>query len=331
MSRLVAFARLSAAFLTLVGFAFGAVPASGAEGSAAAGPSGGSDIRAALLPPPGLYGALLGVYSTFNKIDDGSGQPAAGLDAVNLKASIGGALLLYVPDIQILGGSIGLLGFADGGSGCGQLISALPARCVTGFGDPYVEADWARFFGHVRPSRDFGAFPIAEGLGIEVGLGAVLPVGQYSSTLQATNGISIGNNTFDLAPSLAITYTTPAILADGTEFSAKIYYNNYSTNPATNYRAGPLVDVDFAVTEHIGRIQVGPTGTYLRQVANDEQNGVAIPPDGRKIDLLFLGGVVSYEMIEYGAVIKLKAQVPVLVENAGAATGVVITLAKKLY
>jgi hypothetical protein len=266
-------------------------PAWAAEGFITAGPVGGSDIRTALLPPPGLYGALFGAYTTYNEVDDGSGHPVAGLDAVHLDAVTGGAALFYSPDVQILGGSIGLWGLANVAQDCGQAVSAFPSRCISGLADPYVEANWGRFFGHLRPSREPGAFPIAEGLAIDVGLGAVLPVGRYDPNIRATNGITVGNNTLDIAPSVAFTFTTPPLLAEGTEFSAKIYYNEYRTNPATHYHSGSLIDVDFALTEHIGRFQIGPAGTYLDQVANDKINGVTVGPDGNKIKVLVLGPV----------------------------------------
>ena len=85
-----------------------------------------------------------------------------------------------------------------------------------------------------RPSSEAGALPIREGLAIRAGLGAVLPAGLYNAQIQASNGVTVGNNIYDIAPSIAFTYTTPPLLADGTEFSSKIYLNNYFNNPATN-------------------------------------------------------------------------------------------------
>src|SRR5579864_8561098 len=164
-----------------IGVADTASPALAAEGTVAAGPIGGTDIRSALLPPPGLYGGLVGMYSSVSEIHDGSGHPVPGLDAVDLNAKIAGAFFVYVPTVTLFDGSIGLVGFFPGGEECGQVAPAVPSRCVSGFGDPYVEADWARFFGHVRRSRDPEAFPILEGLGVNLGVGVVIPVGQYNA------------------------------------------------------------------------------------------------------------------------------------------------------
>jgi hypothetical protein len=309
----------------------GSHPSRAAEGATAAGPIGGSDIRSASLPPPGLYGGIIGASTSANELRDGSGQAIAALDAVNLKSNVGGLMFLYVPDIQILGGSVGLFGFALAGPVCGQLVSAIPSRCATSVGDPYFEMSWSRSFGRMRLSHDPHAFPIMEGLTVGLGLGAVVPIGYYDASIQATNGVSVGNKTFDLAPSVALTYTTPPLIAEGTEFSAKVYVNNYGTNPVTDYRAGALVDVDFAISEHIGRWQVGPAGVYLRQIADDRLAGTVIAPDGRQLESLALGGVVNYDIPEMGAAMKFKALTSVLASNTVVGNVFVLSFAKKLY
>ncbi len=139
------------------------------------------------------------------------------------------------------------------------------------------------------PRRTRTAAPIREGLAVGAGLGAVLPLGSYDQKIQASNGINIGNNILDVAPSIALTYTTPPLLAEGTEVSTKIYLNNYRTNPETNYKTGSNINVDFAISEHIGRWQIGAAGYYLRQIADDRRSGVPLAPDGRQAEVLSLG------------------------------------------
>ena len=306
-------------------------PAWAVEGATAAGPIGGDDIRAAILPPPGLYGGVLGIYNAVTGYNDGSGHPAPALDAIGLRNYAGGAFFLYVPDVKILGGRIGFGGYEVGGQNCGQLTSTLPRRCAAGFGDPYLELDWSRSFGQVRPPTTAGAYPIIQGLVLNLGIGAVLPIGTYNQQTQAMNGVTPGTNTFDLAPSVAVTYTTTPLLADGTEFSAKLYWNNYATNPATQYHASPLVDVDFAVTEHFGRFQAGPAGFYLFQTGNDRQFGVVVPPDGHRLEYMALGGVINYDLAEYDAAIRFKANTTLFSENGVAAKLFIISFAKKLF
>ena len=313
-----------------VGIGCWTLPCWAAEGTTVAGPIGGTDIRSAFLPSPGFYGAIISVGASAYQIRDGDGHPRAGLNAVGINAVSAGAVLLYVPDVKLFGGSIGFLGVIGAGSICGQIVSANPSRCRSGMGDPYVEMFWSRFYGFTRPSYDKNAFPIREGLVVGAGLGAVLPYGAYNSTIQASNGITVGSNTLDIAPSIAFTYTTPPLIAEGTEFSSKIYLNNYGTNPATDYKMGALVNVDFAVSEHIGRWQAGVTGYYLRQIDDDRRSGVVIAPDGRRAEVLSLGGVVSYDMPEARASIKFKARSSVFAYNSAMVTTFILGIAKKL-
>jgi hypothetical protein len=299
---------------------FSSAPSWAVEGATAAGPIGGSDIRSAILPPSGLYGGVVGLYNSVTQFHDGSGHPAPGLDAVGLSNYIGGAFFLYVPDFKLFDGRIGLAGVAAGGQNCGQLV-----------GDPYFELAWSRSFGQLRPPTTTGAFPIIEGLVLDFGIGAVIPIGNYNQQTQAMNGVSPGNKTFDLAPSMAVTYTTPPLIADGTEFSAKLYWDNYATNPVTQYHASPLLDVDFALTEHIGRLQLGPAGFYVFQTGQDRQFGAVVPPDGRRLEYMAVGGVINYDMAEYNSAIRFKANTTVFSQNGVVAKLFVISFAKKLF
>jgi hypothetical protein len=306
-------------------------PAWAVEGAAAAGPIGGSDIRSAILPPPGLWVGGIGLYNGVTQFHDGTGHPAAGLNDFGLADYLGGAFFVYVPDFKLLGGEIGLSGFIPVGEDCGQLVVAVPRRCVSGVGDPYFELAWSRSFGQLEKPTTTGAFPIIQGLVLQFGIGALVPVGNYNQQVQANNGVTMGNNTFDLAPSVAVTYTTPPLFADGTEFSAKFYWDNYETNPATQYHAADLLDVDFAVTEHIGRFQVGPAGFYVFQTGMDRQDGVVAPPDGRRLEYMAVGGVINYDMAEYNAAIRFKANTTVFSQNGVVAKLFVLSFAKKLF
>jgi hypothetical protein len=301
------------------------------EGSTAAGPIGGTDIRSALLPPPGLYGGLITFGASAFDFVDGNGKTIPALSTAHLNKKLVGPFLIYVPDIQVLGGSIGVAGIIPYGEECGHLFATSSSRCMVGHGDPYVEIAWSRSFGTLRPSKYPGAFPILEGLTIMLGFGAVLPIGKYDPWEHANQGLSIGNNIYDFAPTVAFTYTTPPIFAEGTEVSAKLYWNNYLTNPATHYTTGSLLNVDFAVTERIGRFQVGVTGFYAVQIEDDKLFGVPIPPDGRRAELLNLGGIVNFDMPEFGASVKIKTLSTVIAANTVRSSGIVIGWNKKLH
>jgi hypothetical protein len=305
-------------------------PSIAAEGSSVAGPIGGTDIRSAQLPPPGLYGGLILLYAQARQFFDGNGKLVPQLSALDLTRKRAGPFLLYVPNVQVFGGSIGIGGIVPAGSECGRLFETTPKRCISGLGDPYVEVAWSRFFGTMRPSRYAGAFPIAEGLTIALGFGLVFPIGRYSAEDANMQGLVIGNGIWDFAPSVAFTYVTRPLLAEGTEISAKLYWNNYLSNPATQYSTGSILNLDFAVSERIGRFQVGLAGIYIHQVANDELSGVPIPPDGRRVEALSVGGVLAYDMPEHGLSMKTKGLTSVMHHNFVDSWGISFGWIKKL-
>jgi hypothetical protein len=276
-------------------------------------------------------GGVVALYNDDTQFNNGSGVAEPALNAFGIQNYLAGAFFLYVPEVKVFGGQIGFAGFGSTSQDCGQLVSAIPWRCVAGIGDPYFEIDWSRSFGQVRPPTIAGAFPILQGLALNLGLGAVLPIGNYNQPSQAMNGVTLGANTFDLAPSIAVTYTTPPLLADGTEFSAKLYWDNYTTNSVTQYHASSLFDVDFAVTEHIGRFQLGPAGFYVFQTGLDQLSGALVPPDGHRLEYMALGGVINYDLAEYNASIRFKANTTLLSQNGVVAKLFVISFAKKLF
>jgi hypothetical protein len=308
---------------------FGCPQVQAVEGPSAAGPIGGTDIRSALMPPPGLYGGTIQAVAVAFDFVDGHGKTIPALKEANLSKQIGGPFLYYIPDLKVLGGSVGVGGVIPMGNQCGHLFIGEASRCEVGFGDPYLEIDWGRFFGTLRPSRYAGAFPIPEGLSIMAGFGVVVPVGNFDHSDPLDQALSMGTNIWDFAPSFAVTYTTPPILAEGTEFSAKLYWNAYLENPATSYLTGDVVNVDFAVSEHIGPLQLGVAGNYAVQVDDDRQFGVPLPPDGRRGALLQLGGVAAYDLPEHGASLKLKATTTLLAENTVRSWAVVFGWLKK--
>jgi hypothetical protein len=319
--------RLAPLIITMT-LLLGTPTASAIEGTTAAGPVGGSDVRVALLPPPGFYGGVSFFAGNAPRLVDGNGNDFPGLSPhFTLKAAA--PFFLYVPDVQLFGGSIGVFGVAPYGAECGRFLATQPWACAWGAGDPYVEIGWWRYFGTPRPSRVPGSFPILEGLAVSVGVGAVFPVGQYNVTQVTQQGIGVGNNIFDIAPAVAVTYTTPPIFAEATEISAKVYWNMYRINPATQYQTADFITVNFAVTERYGRYQLGVAGTYAFQFADDKQFGVKVPPDGRRSEVLLLGGVFVYDMPEYAMSAKIKAVSSVIAANAVRSQTMTVSFIKK--
>lgn len=320
--------RIDFILLTLLCVCF-SNPVSAIEGPTAAGPIGGTDMRSAMLPPPGLYGgvSLLGA-GTFDFVD-GAGQTIPALSKGHLGKEIGGPFFYYVFDTKFFGGSIAFGATVPAGHQCGRLFASEYSRCNSAIGDPYVELDWSRFFGTLRQSRYPGAYPILEGLTILAGFGVVIPAGTYDAVDPTQQALSIGNGIWDFAPAIAATYTTPPLLAEGTEFSAKFYWNNYLENPITGFTTGDLLNLDFAVTERLGRFQFGPAGFYAFQIQDDQKSGVFIPADQRRAEFLYVGGVLNYDMPEYDASAKVKVLSTVLASNTVKSWGVVFSWFKK--
>ncbi|MDO9381599.1 MAG: transporter [Hyphomicrobiaceae bacterium] len=319
--------RLFAVFISSA-VLFSASPANAVEGPAAAGPIGGTDIRSAMLPPPGLYGGVAVLAGGTLDFVDGNGRTIPPLRDAHLAKQLTGTFLFYVPKLDVLGGSIGFGGMVPAGNQCGHLFEGDDSRCTTSFGDPYLEFDWSRSFAKPRASQYAGAYPIMEGLTVMLAVGLVIPAGPYDSSDLTERALSIGTNIWDVSPAVAATYTTPPIFGEGTEFSAKLYWNNYRENPDTDYRTGDLVNLDFAITEHIGRFQVGIAGFYAVQIEDDKISGSSIPPDGRRGELLTLGGIVNYDMPEYRSSVKVKAFKSVEAENTVESWNVVVGFLK---
>jgi hypothetical protein len=320
--------RLGFALLVAVALLSGAPHTHAVEGTTAAGPVGGSDVRVALLPPPGLYGGVAFFAGNAPRLVDGNGRDIPGLSP-HFTVKAAAPFALYVPDVQVLGGSIGVFGVLPYGAECGRFLATQPWACAWGAADPYVEIGWFRYFGTPRPSRVPGSLPILEGLAISAGIGAVFPIGQYNVRQVTQQGIGMGNNIFDIAPSFGITYTTPPIFAEATELSAKLYWNKYAINSATQYQTADLVTVDFALTERYGRFQLGVTGTYAVQFAGDKQFGVTVPPDGHRSEVLLLGGILVHDMPEYAMSMKIKAVSSVVAANAVRSQNLTIGFIKK--
>ncbi|WP_172653308.1 SphA family protein [Methyloceanibacter caenitepidi] len=304
-------------------------PAVALEGPTVAGPIGGSDMSSAVLPPPGLYGGLFAAASGTLDFHDGEGHTVPALRDAHLRKQQFGPFFLYVPDVKVLGGAVGVSGFVAAGNQCGSLFIGQDNECEQGLGDPYLEVDWSRSFGFVRPSRDPGAYPILQGLSVLFGFGTVFPSGTYDDDDRLEQVLSMGTNIWDFALTVALTYTTAPILAEGTEFSAKLYWNQYLENPASHHWTGDVMNVDFAITEHIGRFQVGVSGFYGWQADDDELFGVPIEPDGLRATALVLGPVVKYDLPEYSSVLKAKFQTNAIATNATPAWVTVVAWSKK--
>ncbi|WP_126243046.1 SphA family protein [Burkholderia gladioli] len=288
------------------------------------GPIGGTDIRQAYLPPPGLYGIGVGVGLTLpkywgdNDTFDSRGTPV-----------IGGGGLLYVYDADFLGGKIASTVFesyADQNFG----IKGAPRSRSVGFGDVYSDIFmWSRFFPSVAYAREpKSGYLMPYGLQVMLGLGMNFPTGKY----HALDSVNVGSNIYTFSPNAALTYTRPSIFYDApghaTEFSARFFFNIYTKNHATGYLSGPTLSADFAITERVEQWQFGVAGTTYTQVADDTIGGNLHPNNGNRASFLSLGPLISYDFVAAGRYWNLTAKglLALAGRNTVASSGVVVRL-----
>ncbi|MES5482410.1 transporter [Bradyrhizobium sp. INPA03-11B] len=299
----------------------------GDESIRPAGPIGGTDIRQAELPPPGVYGVGVGMGLDFPTFW-GANQD---FDAQGRSGALGTGLVV-VYSAQVLGGSIGSSIFASAGRTCFGFQPG-PKSCSEGLGDLYSDVFvWSRYFPSGVPASPNNPL-IRYGLNVMFGLGINFPTGAYNSAQL----VNLGGNMYDIAPNVALTYTAPSILGpglgDATEFSARVFFNNYTKNHATDYQSGNVVSADFAITQRVNQWQFGLTGTSYLQIEDDLVAGVTAPNGGNRAVGLFLGPIVSYDFLAADRPwnVTLKGLFAVTGQNAVAANGLVLRVATKLF
>jgi hypothetical protein len=139
------------------------------------------------------------------------------------------------------------------------------------------------------------------GLTVGAGLGASIPIGRYNK-----NGLlNPGNNYWDIAPNIALTYIRPGLIGNATEFSVRVFYNYYTRNSATDYTSGPILDAAGAVSEGFGPLKIGMAYDYHIQLEADYTEGQSV---GKRNIGASVGPVVSYDFMLAKHPVKLKVR-----------------------
>jgi len=299
--------------------------ANAAENIKPAGPIGGTDIRQAILPPPGVYVVGIGVGLGFPEYWTGDGD----LDAKGGSRVFGvGGAIVY--DVSFFGGSIASTAFASHERTCFGFKGG-KETCSEGQGDIYSDLlMWSRNFPLAHEQSKTAPW-IPYGLNVLVGVGMTLPTGKYNSSRM----INVSANVYDFAPNAAVTYIVPSIFGDqfgdATEFSARVFYNKYTKNHDTDYQTGDIVSMDFSVSQRFGQWQAGLAGTGFVQIKDDDVNGFTPPNNGNRAKSLSLGPVVSYDFMMHNVPwnFTFKGLAGIDGENTAAARGVVLKLGRK--
>lgn len=136
-------------------------------------------------------------------------------------------------------------------------------------------------------------------------LDVVAPTGDY----KAGDLANLGRNHWSLQPQYLYTRVSP----DGLNLDVKSVLNLNRRNPATNYRSGTELIIDYAIGWGLGKGWVaGIGGSLLEQLRDDRLGGVRIPDSRSR--MFAIGPSVRYQSVE-GAFITLKWQRELSVRN----------------
>ncbi|HYH21766.1 MAG TPA: transporter [Azospirillum sp.] len=255
---------LFAAAAVAVGLA--AAPQAQATEAGSQYPNGAEGFMAGAVPPPGTYFINYLTHYNAGRLNDNSGKQIPVNFRLNATAEVG--RLLYVSNIQILGGNLGahiLVPLVNLNYDVGPFS-------VHQFGlgditiDPFILSwHWKNFH-------------------LATGLDIILPTGRYDRN----KPINIGANYWGIEPLVAGTYMTDG----GFEVSAKLMYAFNTKNNDTSYRSGQAFHMDYMVAQHYDAWTVGLGGYWFQQTTDDDLRGVNI---GNRGSAFAIGPAVKYD------------------------------------
>ncbi len=287
-------------------FTLAATPVLAGETVITATPAGGNDLGAALLPPPGLYGALSLVPASGRSLFDVHGDRVHSVNA-RLEVYSVAATLQYVYPDEIFGGHVSSL---IQGAYSHAWVKLDPAynSDSSGIQDMYVDVfNWSKNVSHAgaNPPEGNPALPSAGpygwmplGLNISAGLAMKLPVGHYDKD----EPVNTGANLWIISPNVGMTWlSTPD--HGGTlgpwDASFRAYYSFPLKNQDTDYTTGQVLSVDWGVGRYLRPdLEVGIAGVFQQQITNDHppSDYTGSLENGNKYANASAGPVVSYTL-----------------------------------
>jgi len=238
------------------------------EGGSSSYAQGAETYMAGALPPPGLYGQLFVSHYEANTLRGNNGEKLP-VD-FNIRVNTLVPRLIWVTDQKLLGGQVAfhvlaplvdlkmdLNGQSQHKSGLGDMIFA-PAL----------------------------GYHFSDKLHAITAVDMIAPTGQYNRNDLANTG----RNYWVFQPLVAVDYIDP----EGLNFDVKTMYDINRTNPATDYRSGQELHLDYSVGWGVGDGWVVGVGGYaLHQVTDDRQYGTRI--EDNKGRALAIGPSIKYQ------------------------------------
>ncbi|WP_445672952.1 SphA family protein [Pseudomonas inefficax] len=221
------------------------------EGGGTSYPLGAENYMSGAMPPPGFYGQLFVNHYEADNLRGNDGRKLPVDFRVRANAIV--PRLIWVSDYTVLGGSLALHAIVP----LVDLKVSLNGQSQhnSGLGD--VIFGPALGFHHSDKFHSILAFDM------------IAPTGRYDKDDLANPG----RNYWVFEPVYAMSYVDPA----GLNLDAKVMYDFNRRNPATDYRSGQELHVDYAVGWGLGNgWVVGVGGYYYRQTTDDHQDGERI-------------------------------------------------------
>ncbi|MHC6223563.1 SphA family protein [Pseudomonas sp. X10] len=225
--------------------------ANATEGGASSYAQGAETYMAGAMPPPGLYGQLFFSHYEADTLRGNHGEKLP-VDFY-IRANSVVPRVIWVTEQQILGGQLGF-----------HVIAPLV--------DLKVSVN-----GQSQSKSGLGDILFAPALGYHFGdklhavfaIDTIAPTGRYDRDDLANTG----RNYWVFQPVIAVDYIDP----DGLNFAVKTMYDFNRKNPATDYRSGQELHLDYSVGWGFGNGWVVGVGGYaLHQTTDDRQDGETV-------------------------------------------------------
>lgn len=245
-----------------------AADVSATEAGAAMYPNGAENFMVGAAPPPGFYYVNYTNYYNAPKLTNNSGNKA--VPYYRLTAVANTSRFIYSSPFEIAGGNWGTQVFLP------LVHLDVNVNGTHGSKSGLGDVTYSNFIAwHAKNFHWVAALDID------------IPTGAYNKDDLANPG----TNFWQFEPVLAVTYLSDG----GTEASVKAMYRFSTENGATNYQSGQVAHADFTLAQHFGDIAVGVGGYALKQVTDDEKNGVVQSPNGNKGQAYALGPQIKYD------------------------------------